>query len=157
MNTIAAKAVAFGEALHPSFKTYAAQILKNAKAMEEVFRAKGVRMLGGGTSNHLILADVFGSLGVPGKEAEEVLDSVGITLNKNSIADDTRQPFNPSGIRLGTPAITTRKLGEKECVRVAELMIDALQSRSDASKLDAIHNEIKTLCTAFPIPDSFVY
>ncbi|HVY73147.1 MAG TPA: serine hydroxymethyltransferase [Candidatus Paceibacterota bacterium] len=156
MNVTAAKAVAFGEALHPSFKTYAAQILKNAKAMEEVFRAKNVRMLGGGTSNHLILADVFGSLGVPGKEAEEVLDRVGITLNKNSIADDTRQPFNPSGIRLGTPAITTRGLKEKECARVAELMIDALQNRTDEAKLNSIHQEIKDLCGTFPIPDSFV-
>lgn len=156
MHVVAAKAVAFGEALHPSFKDYAAQILKNAKAMEEVFRAKGVRMLGGGTSNHLILADVFGSLGVPGKEAEEVLDRVGITLNKNVIADDTRSPMDPSGIRFGTPAITTRKLGEKECARVAELMIDALQNRTDENKLNAIHQEIKDLCGKFPIPDSFV-
>jgi glycine hydroxymethyltransferase len=156
MHVIAGKAVAFGEALHPSFKTYAAQILVNAKAMEEVFRAKGVRMLGGGTSNHLILADVFGSLGIPGKEAEEVLDRVGITLNKNVVADDPRGPMDPSGIRFGTPAITTRKLGEKECARVAELMFDALQNRTDAAKLDTIHNEIKTMCEAFPIPDSFM-
>ncbi len=156
MHVIAAKAVAFGEALQPSFKTYTAQILKNAKAMEEVFRAQGVRMLGGGTSNHLILADVFGSLGIPGKEAEEVLDRVGITLNKNVIADDPRGPMDPSGIRFGTPAITTRKLGEKECARVAELMIDALKNRSDAAKLETIHQEIKTMCEAFPIPDSLV-
>jgi glycine hydroxymethyltransferase len=156
MHVIAAKAVAFGEALQPSFKTYAAQILKNAKAMEAVFKAKGIRMLGGGTDNHLILADVFGSLGVPGKEAEEVLDRVGITLNKNVIADDPRGPMDPSGIRFGTPAITTRKLGEAECARVAELMIDALQNRADESKLNAIHAEIKELCGKFPIPDSFI-
>lgn len=156
MHVIAGKAVAFGEALNPSFKTYAAQILTNAKAMEEVFRAKGVRMLGGGTSNHLILADVFGSLGVPGKEAEEILDRVGITLNKNVIADDPRGPMDPSGIRFGTPAITTRKLGEKECARVAELMIDALQNRTDEAKLNSIRSEIKDLCLAFPVPDSFV-
>lgn len=156
MHVIAAKAVAFGEALHPSFKTYAAQILKNAKAMEAVFKAQGVRMLGGGTDNHLILADVFGSLGVPGKEAEEILDRVGITLNKNVIADDPRGPMDPSGIRFGTPAITTRKLGEKECARVAELMLEALKNRTDESKLNAIHAEIKDLCGKFPIPDSFV-
>src|SRR3989338_81421 len=108
MHVIAAKAVAFGEALNPKFRDYATQILKNAKAMEEVFRKSGVRMLGGGTSNHLILADVFGSLGIPGKEAEELLDRVGITLNKNAIADDTRKPMDPSGIRFGTPAITPR-------------------------------------------------
>ncbi len=156
MHVVAAKAVAFGEALHPLFKDYAAQILKNAKAMEDVFRAKGVRMLGGGTSNHLILADVFGSMGVTGKDAEEVLDRVGITLNKNVIADDPRSPMDPSGIRFGTPAITTRKLGEKECARVAELMIDALHNRTDDAKLTAIRQEIKDLCGKFPVPDSFV-
>lgn len=156
MHVVAAKAVAFGEALHPSFKAYAANILTNAKAMEKVLQARGVRMLGGGTSNHLILADVFGSLGVPGKEAEEILDRVGITLNKNVIADDPRGPMDPSGIRFGTPAITTRKLGEGECARVAELMIDALQNRTDEAKLNSIHQEIKDLCGKFPIPDSFV-
>ncbi len=155
MHIIAAKAVAFGEALQPSFKTYAAQILKNAKAMETVFKANNVRMLGGGTSNHLILADVFGLLGIPGKEAEKVLDTVGITLNKNMIADDPRGPMDPSGIRFGTPAITTRGFAEKESTRVAELMLQALRDRADQSKLDTIHQEIKTLCAKFPIPDSF--
>lgn len=156
MHVIAAKAVAFGEAQHPSFKTYAAQILKNAKAMEEVFGAAGVRMLGGGTSNHLILADVFGSLGVSGAEAEALLDSVGITLNKNSIADDTRKPMDPSGIRFGTPAITTRGFKEAESKRVAELMLEALKNRTDMSKLAAIKEEVKQLCAKFPVPDSFV-
>lgn len=156
MHVIAAKAVCFGEALQPAFGAYAAQILKNAKAMEKVFHAAGVRMLGGGTDNHLILADVYGSLGIPGKEAEEVLDRVGITLNKNTIADDTRKPLDPSGIRFGTPAITTRGLKEKECARVAELMLEALKNRSDIKKLETIRTEIKTLCKKFPIPDSFV-
>lgn len=156
MNATAAKAVAFGEALHPSFKTYTSQILKNAKAMEEVFKARGVRLLGGGTSNHLLLADVYGSLGVTGQEAEVLLDSVGITLNKNMIADDPRKPMDPSGIRFGTPAITTRGFKEAECSHVAELMIDAIVAKDDATKLTAIHEEIKTLCAKFPIPDSFV-
>lgn len=156
MHVIAAKAVGFGEALHPSFKIYAAQILKNAKAMEEVFRAHNVRMLGGGTSNHLILADVFGSLGIPGKEAEKLLDTVGITLNKNTIADDTRGPMDPSGIRFGTPAITTRGFKEKESARVAELMLEALKNRTDMVKLEAVRTEIKALCARFPIPESFV-
>jgi glycine hydroxymethyltransferase len=156
MHVIAAKAVAFGEALSPKFKTYAAQVLKNAKAMEAVFAKAGVRMLGGGTSNHLILADVFGSLGIPGQEAEVVLDRVGITLNKNAIADDTRKPMDPSGIRFGTPAITTRGLGEAQCARVAELMLDALANRADEAKLAGIRQEIKDLCAKFPIPDSFV-
>jgi glycine hydroxymethyltransferase len=156
MHVIAAKAVAFGEALDPSFKTYAVQVLKNAKAMEEVFRARGVRMLAGGTSNHLILADVFGSLSIPGKDAEKLLDSVGITLNKNVIADDTRTAMDPSGIRFGTPAITTRGFTEVESARVAELMLDALQNRENQPKLEEIHQEIKDMCAKFPIPDSFV-
>ena len=156
MHVIAAKAVAFGEALHPNFKLYASQILKNAKAMEEVFRAAGVRMLGGGTSNHLILADVFGSLGVTGQEAEALLDRVGITLNKNAIADDTRKPMDPSGIRFGTPAITTRGFKEKECAHVAELMLEALKNRTDEKKLTAIREEIKQLASTFPIPESFI-
>ena len=156
MNNIAAKAVAFGEALSPAFATYATQVLKNAKAMESVFKASGVRMITGGTSNHLILADVFGSLGIAGKEAEALLDRVGITLNKNSIADDPRGPMDPSGIRFGTPAVTTRKFGEKECARVAELMVDAMKNKDDSAKLDAIREEIRTLCNTFPIPDSFV-
>ncbi len=156
MNLIAAKAVAFAEALDPSFKIYAAQILKNAKAMEEVFRNEGVRMIGGGTSNHLLLLDVFGSLGVSGGEAERVLDSVGITLNKNTIPDDVRQPFDPSGIRLGTPAMTTRGCGEGECARVAELMIQTLRKKDDAAFLDQVAQEIKSMAGAFPIPERFV-
>ncbi len=154
MHVVAAKAVAFGEALQPEFKTYAAQILKNAKAMEEIFRARGVRMLGGGTSNHLILADIT-PFGIGGKEAEDILDGVGITLNKNMIADDTRAPADPSGIRLGTPAITTRGFKEAECARVAELIIDALESRGDQTKLDVIRQEIVALAQKFPIPESF--
>jgi len=156
MNTIAAKAVCFGEALSPKFKEYAAQILKNAKAMEEVFRKANIRMLTGGTSNHLILADVFGSLGMPGKEAETLLDEVGITLNKNSIADDTRGPMDPSGIRFGPPAITTRGFKEKECTRVAELMVDAMKNKSDEKRLGEIREEIRELCKKFPIPESFI-
>jgi len=156
MNAVAAKAVAFGEALHPNFKVYAAQILKNAKAMEEVFRARGVRMLGGGTSNHLILADVYGSLGIPGKEAEALLDRVGITLNKNVIADDPRSPMDPSGIRFGTPAITTRGFKEQESAHVAELMLDAIENRTDEGKLMAIREEVRAGCLKFPIPEVFV-
>jgi len=156
MHAIAAKAVAFGEAQQPAFKEYAQQILKNAKAMEEVLRARNVRMIGGGTSNHLILADVFTSFGLGGQEAETILDRVGITLNKNVIADDTRKPMDPSGIRFGTPAITTRGLMEKDAAKVAELMCDALTQRADEKKLSAIREEIRTICHQFPIPDSFV-
>lgn len=156
MNVIAAKAVAFGEALTPAFREYAGQIIKNAKAMADVFAKNNVRMLGGGTDNHLILADVYGSLGITGQEAEDVLDEVGFTLNKNMIADDPRKPMDPSGIRFGTPAITTRKLKEAECTRVAELMIETLKHRSDVGKKQTIREEVKALCAKFPIPDSFV-
>ncbi len=156
MNTIAGKAVCFGEDLKPAFKKYAGQILKNAKAMEKVYKDAGIRLITGGTDNHLLLADVFGSLGIPGKEAEHLLDEVGITLNKNSIADDVRGPMDPSGIRFGTPAITTRGFKEKECARVAELMIEAMKNKDNKKKLGAIHSEIKALCKKHPIPAAFV-
>lgn len=156
MNTIAAKAVCFGEAQSPAFKEYAAQILKNAKAMEKVFSNSGIRLITGGTDNHLLLADVFGSLGVSGKEAETLLDDVGITLNKNAIADDPRGPMDPSGIRFGTPAITTRGFGESESTLVAELMVEALKDRENKTRLSAIREEVRALCKRFPIPDSFV-
>jgi glycine hydroxymethyltransferase len=156
MNNIAAKAVAFGEALSPSFQAYAKQILLNTQAMATVFRASGIRMLTGGTDNHLILADVFGSLGLPGKEAETLLDRVGITLNKNSIADDTRGPMDPSGIRFGSPAITTRGFTEKESTRVAELMVEAMKNKDDETALTRIREDIRALCKQFPIPESFV-
>ncbi len=156
MHIVAAKAVAFGEAMTPKFKTYAKQILKNAKAMEKVFRTHKIRMIGGGTDNHLILADVFGSLGVTGREAERALDEVGITLNMNMIADDTRKPLDPSGIRFGTPAITTRGFKEKECTRVAELMVEVLKNKDNKKIKLAAHAEIKKLAKRFPIPKNFV-
>lgn len=154
MHQIAAKAVAFGEALQPSFKVYAAQIVKNAKAMEKVFLDKSIRLLTGGTSNHLLLADVWSSLSIGGKDAEELLNRIGVTLNKNSIADDARKPFDPSGIRFGTPAITTRGFMEIDCARVAELMIDVLKNREPA--VVAAQKEIQALAEAHPVPESFV-
>ena len=156
MSNIAGKAVAFGEALQPSFKTYSAQIIKNAKAMAEVFKKNDIRLITGGTDNHLVLADVYGSLGISGKEAETLLDHVGMTLNKNMIADDPRKPMDPSGIRFGTPAITTRGFKEKECSRVAELMVKAMKHKDDDKKLKEIHEEIHTMCKKFPIPESHV-
>jgi glycine hydroxymethyltransferase len=156
MHTIAAKAVAFGEAMTPAFGEYCQQILKNAKAMEEVFRRENVRMIGGGTDNHLILADVFGSLGVTGKEAQTVLDEVGITLNMNSIAGDTRKPLDPSGIRFGTPAITTRGFKEEDCAIVAELLIETLRNKDDEGKKKEIKAKIMELAEKHPIPEKFV-
>lgn len=155
MQQVCAKAVAFGEALQPSFKVYAAQVLKNAKAMEEVFHKAGIRMLGGGTDNHLILADLT-SLNVAGREAQDVLDEVGITLNKNAIADDPRGPMDPSGIRFGTPAITTRGFKEAECARVAELMIETIKNKDDQATKDRVRKEILELCEKFPIPETFI-
>jgi len=156
MNHIAGKAIAFKEALDQKFKDYAQQILKNAKAMEEVFLNNDVRLIGGGTSNHLLLADVYGSLGVTGKEAQTVLDEVGMTLNMNSIADDPRKPLDPSGIRFGTPAITTRGFKEEECKRVAEMMIAVLKDKDNDELKESVLNEVKQLAGKFPIPKKFI-
>lgn len=154
MHQVAAKAVAFGEALKPSFKTYAKQILKNTKAMEKVFKKAKARMITGGSSNHLILLDVWSSFQISGGEAEALLDRAGITLNKNTIADDTRKPMDPSGIRFGTPAITTRGFKENDCARVAELMVDVMTKR-DAVTIEKARKAIKTLALKHPIPGSF--
>jgi glycine hydroxymethyltransferase len=156
MHQIAAKAVAFGEALTPQFKVYAAQILKNAKAMEKVFKDEGVRLLCGGTDNHLLLADVYGSLGITGADAERVLDEVGITLNKNMIADETRTAMDPSGIRFGTPAMTTRNMKESEATTLAEVMIKAMHAKDDTQVKVALQKEVQELCERFPVPESFV-
>ncbi len=151
MNNIAAKAIAFKEALSPDFHVYAKNILKNAKAMEEVFKKRGVRLLCGGTDNHMLLADVFGSLGVTGKQAQHVLDSVGITLNMNAIADDTRKPLDPSGIRFGTPALTTRGFTEDACRQVAESMLDVLEHIDDPNVIEQVSKNIRSLADQFPL------
>ncbi|MFZ3043735.1 MAG: serine hydroxymethyltransferase [Minisyncoccia bacterium] len=155
MHQIAAKAVAFGEALRPSFKKYAKQIIKNTKVMEKVFKKNKSRMITGGSDNHLILLDVWTSFGISGGEAEKLLDRASITLNKNAIADDTRKPMDPSGIRFGTPALTTRGFKEKECARVAELMLEVLTKRDDATVKRA-RQEVKKLALSHPIPESFL-
>jgi glycine hydroxymethyltransferase len=154
MHQIAAKAIAFREAALPTFRTYAAQVVKNAAGMAEVFDAAGVRMITGGTSNHLILADVWGSLGISGGEAEALLDRAGMTLNKNAIADDTRKPMDPSGIRFGTPAMTTRGFGEEDSREVARLMLEVLTKRDEATVV-AARAAIEVLAEAHPIPESF--
>jgi glycine hydroxymethyltransferase len=156
MHAIAAKGIAFGEALTPAFKVYAAQILKNAKAMEVVFKAESVRLLCGGTDNHLLLADVYGSLGITGQEAETVLDEVGITLNKNMIAGETRTALDPSGIRFGTPALTTRGMKEGEATKLAEIMITTMRAKDDTAKKAALQKEVQAICEAFPVPERFV-
>ncbi len=155
MHQIAAKAVALREAGTPGFKAYAHQVVANAKAMAEIFTEGGVRLITGGTDNHLLLADVFGSLGISGGEAETLRDRAGITLNKNSIANDTRKPFDPSGIRFGTPAMTTRGFKETEVREVATLMLEVLRSRDDAS-VERAGKRVKELAEAHPVPESFV-
>lgn len=152
MHTIAAKAVAFGEALKPEFKTYAQQVVKNAQVLAEELQKRGFTLIGGGTSNHLILADVHSSFGIDGKVAEEALDKVGLNLNKNSIPNDTLPPFRPSGIRLGTPAITTRGLKEKDMVKIADWMSRAIDAREDDAKLASIHDEVIAFSRQFPLP-----
>ncbi len=127
MHAIAAKAVAFGEALRPEFREYAAQIVKNAAVLAEELKKGGLKLISGGTSNHLILADVHGSFGIDGKEAQERLEAAGITANANSIPNDTLPPYRPSGLRLGTPAITTRGMKEDDMVDIAVKILKALK------------------------------
>jgi glycine hydroxymethyltransferase len=149
---IAAKAVAFGEALKPEFKDYATQILKNAKALASEMQKRGFTLVTGGTDNHLILADVHGSFGLDGKVVEEALDKIGLTLNKNAIADDPLPPYRPSGIRLGTPAITTRGLVEADMSKIAEWMIRAIDKRDDPKALEKLHKEVRTFALKYPLP-----
>lgn len=152
MHIVAAKAVAFGEALKPEFKDYAKQIVKNAERLAEELKKRGFKLMTGGTSNHLILADVNSSFGIDGKVAEEALDKIGLTLNKNAIADDPLPPFRPSGIRLGTPAITTRGLQEDDMARLAEWMKRAIEVRDDEAKLEELQREVKVFALKFPLP-----
>jgi len=149
---IAAKAVAFGEALKPEFKIYAAQIVKNAAKLADELQKRGFLLLTGGTSNHLILADVYKSFGIDGAVAELALDKIGLTLNKNAVADDPLPPYRPSGIRLGTPALTTRGLKEEHMERIAEWMKQAIDGRDDEKKLNILRNEVKTFTLQYPLP-----
>ena len=152
MHVIAAKAVAFGEALKPEFKDYAAQIVKNAAVLADELQARGFQLVTGGTSNHLILADVYNSFSIDGKVAEIALDKIGLTLNANSIADDPLPPFRPSGIRLGTPALTTRGLKEGHMAQIADWMKQAIDAREDEAKLVVIREEVVAFARQFPLP-----
>lgn len=143
MHVIAAKAVAFGEALRPEFREYATQIVKNAKVLAEEMQKRGFLLVTGGTSNHLILADVYKSFGIDGKVAERALDKIGLTLNANAVPDDPLPMFTPSGIRLGTPALTTRGLSEGHMAKIAEWMKRAIDHRDDEVVLSSLRNEIR--------------
>jgi glycine hydroxymethyltransferase len=149
---IAAKAIAYGEALRPDFQEYSKQIIANARALAGALQEKGYRVVSGGTDNHLILIDLFGSKAITGKEGEKALEKVGISINKNMIPYDPRKPMDPSGIRLGTPALTTRGCKEKDMQTVADLMDMALMNRADDAKLAAIKEDVKKFSVQFPVP-----
>ena len=149
MNTIAAKAVAFGEALKPEFADYAAAVVANANVLADELMARGFHLITGGTSNHLILADVYKSFGIDGKTAEEAMDKIGLTLNANAVPDDTLPMFRPSGIRLGTPALTTRGLRQEHMAQIAEWMKQAIDSRDDEAGLVTLKNEVSTFLRDF--------
>jgi glycine hydroxymethyltransferase len=149
-HTIAAKAVAFKEALEPNFKDYAVQIVKNSKAMAEELMAQGLRLVTGGTDNHLMLVDTLGSKDLPGKKAERALELAGIYCNKNTIPFDTRTPWDPSGIRIGTPVLATRGMKESEMKEVANFMVQALDSAGNEAKLAEIKGKVKEFCAGFP-------
>lgn len=151
-HTIAAKAVAFGEALQPEFKLYAAQIVKNASVLADELQKRGFHLITGGTSNHLILADVYKSFGIDGKVAEIAMDEIGLTMNANSIADDPLPPFRPSGIRLGTPAITTRGLKEEHMTLIAEWMKQAIDNHDKPAVLKKLRVEVTQFSLTFPLP-----
>ena len=151
MHTIAAKAVAFGEALRPEFMEYAQQIVKNAAVLADELERGGLKLVTGGTSNHLVLADIYGSFGIDGKTAQERLEASGITANANAIPNDTLPPFRPSGLRLGTPALTTRGMMEAEIKQIAEWIITAINTENPA-EYAKIKQQTTSLAARFPLP-----
>jgi glycine hydroxymethyltransferase len=149
---IAAKAVAFREALQPDFKLYAAQIVKNAAVLADELQKRDFQLITGGTSNHLILADVYQSFGLDGDVVEKVLDTIGLTLNKNAVANDPLPPFRPSGVRLGTPAITTRGLVESDMAQIADWMRQAIDHREDPERLEELRTAVREFALKYPLP-----
>lgn len=151
MHIIAAKAVAFKQALSPEFKEYQHQIVKNAKALAEVLEKGGLRLVSGGTDNHMILVDLKSSKGLTGQAVEKALDKAGITVNKNGIPYDTEKPMVTSGIRIGTPAVTTRGMKEKEMEEIGNFIIETIENINDDKKLSEIKERVKELCLRFPL------
>jgi glycine hydroxymethyltransferase len=148
----AAKAIAYGEALKPEFAEYSKAVIANARALAGALQEKGYRIISGGTDNHLMLVDVFGSKNITGKEAEKALEKVGISINKNMIPFDPRKPLDPSGVRLGTPALTTRGCGANDMKTVADLIDETLARREDEAALATIREEVKKFSLRFPVP-----
>ena len=151
MHVVAGKAICYQEALQPTFKEYIQAVIDNARALAEALASGGLTLISGGTDNHLVLADVT-PLGVSGKIAEKTLDACGITVNKNMIPFDTRKPMDPSGIRVGTPALTTRGMGAEQMQQVGRWMIEALKSHEDPASIDRLRQEVRQLCEQFPVP-----
>lgn len=152
MHVIAAKAVAFGEALRPEFRTYQKQLQVNAKHMADEFKNRGYNLVSDGTDNHLILVDLRNK-NLTGKIAEESLDKAGITVNKNMVPFDTESPFVTSGIRLGTPALTTRGFKEDQFTEVVRLIDTVLQNPNDESTLNSVKKQVQDICAEFPLYD----
>lgn len=152
MHSIAAKAVSFYEALQPEFKNYANQVVKNAKKLAEELSKRGFKLVTGGTKNHLILVDVYSSFGIDGKAAERAMDKIGLTLNANSIPNDKLSMFMPSGIRLGTPAITSRGMKEEQMGQIAEWMRFAIENRDNPKELAKVKKEVADFARLFPLP-----
>lgn len=155
-HTIFAKAIAFGEILSEGFSIYARQVILNAQEMAKVFLENNLKVISGWTDNHLILIDVYSSFGLSWKEAEKILEEIGISTNKNMIPFDTRKPLDPSGIRLGTPAITTRWFDEKNSHRLADIIVEALKNPNNEKILQNLKSEVQELCQKFPIPKKFI-
>jgi len=151
MHVIAAKAVCFHEALQPGFREYQRQVVTNAKALAAGLAKHGYRIVSGGTDNHLMLVDLRPKE-MNGKEVQEILDRAGITVNKNAIPFDTSSPFKPSGIRVGTPAVTTRGMKEEEMLEIADLVAEALQNRADENALNRVREKVRELTRRFPLP-----
>jgi len=150
MHIIAAKALAFGEALDPSFKLYAQNIINNAKVMSNELLSKGYKLISGGTDTHVILIDLSNK-NVPGKSAEKALEKAGITVNKNMVPFDERSPFITSGIRIGTPAITTRGMGNDEMTKIVQLIDDVISDIENENTINQVRSTVKSLCKSFPI------
>jgi glycine hydroxymethyltransferase len=151
MHAIAAKAVCFGEALKPDFKEYAQRVVENARALAEQLKRRGLRLVSGGTDNHLMLIDLR-PLGLKGRQVQEAADTVGITVNRNAIPFDDASPFNPSGIRLGSPSVTTRGMGVAEMREIGDCLADLLQDMDDPATLDAVRERTLDLTARFPLP-----
>jgi glycine hydroxymethyltransferase len=152
MNAVAGIAVTMKLATQPEFRSYAKQVLVNAQALAEELKKRGCHLITGGTENHLIVIDTVQSFGIDGRVAEKALDDAGLTVNKQVIPDDPRPPLRPSGIRLGTPAPTTRGMKEAEMSQIAQWMIDAMRAHDNAARLDELHAAVRALCARFPVP-----